>query len=110
MHKAFRALSLINHPDHNADSDHATEQFQVLVKVHDLLMCPDSRKIYDDTGKVGAPSIFVVSDDDFQECKRSYQGREYCFDEHSMSLTTKILYSKRTKVLELNVKTYELHI
>lgn len=52
MHKAYRTLSLINHPDHNVESVHATEKFQVLVNVHDFLMCAENRKLYDETGTV----------------------------------------------------------
>lgn len=75
MHKAYKTLCLINHPDHNVESAHATEKFQVLVNVHDFLLCAENRKLYDDTGKVGAPSVFTVSDETYENCKSLYQGK-----------------------------------
>lgn len=80
MHRAFKALSLIVHPDHSVCDElvEATEKFQVLVEAHDFLMCEENRKIYDDTGRVDAPFVIIVSDEDYQSCKRSYEGTE-CF-------------------------------
>lgn len=74
VHKAYRALSLIVHPDHSDESAQATEKFQVLAKVHEFLMCEKNRELYDATGNVDAASVIIVCDEDFQNCKQSYVG------------------------------------
>lgn len=74
VHKAYRAMSRIVHPDQNDETSQATEKFQVLVKVHDFLMCEEKRKMYDETGKTSAPGAVIVSDEDYEKCKKEYQG------------------------------------
>lgn len=75
VHKAYRAISKITHPDHNDEPINATEKFQVLGMVHDLLSCDEKRKLYDETGEVGVPAVITVSDEDYQNCKKSFEGK-----------------------------------
>lgn len=71
VHKAFKAMSLILHPDHSDGSQIATEKFKILSKVHEVLMNEDSRGLYDETG---ALSVYTVSDDQYETCRKLYQG------------------------------------
>lgn len=74
VHKAYKGISLILHPDHSDGSHLATEKFKVLSKVHDFLMNEDSRRIYDETGAV---SVFKVSNEQYEKCRQLYQGSKF---------------------------------
>lgn len=76
VHRAYKTLRKLFHPDYNAESVESTEKFQVLTNVHEFLMCAENRQMYDDTGKVRPDPAITVSDEDFENCKRSYQGNE----------------------------------
>lgn len=71
---AFKAMSLILHPDHSDGSQLATEKFKILSKVHEILMDKEFRKLYDETGTL---SVYTVSDEQYEECRKLYQGISY---------------------------------
>lgn len=53
--RAFRALSIVTHPDKNSAAD-ADVQFRNLVSVYDVLKVTKKRAIYDDVLKNGMPN------------------------------------------------------
>ncbi len=50
IRKAYFKLAVKVHPDRNPDDAQATERFQSLQKIYEVLMDPEKRRIYDQTG------------------------------------------------------------
>lgn len=42
--------------------------------VHDFLLSEENRKMYDENGRVGPPAAITVSDEEYEECKRLFEG------------------------------------
>ena len=47
--KAYRALSMIHHPDKNNNSQESTEKFQKISEAYEVLSDPEKKKEYDMT-------------------------------------------------------------
>ena len=50
--KQYRKLVLKYHPDKNKEDPEARDKFQKLKEAYDILMDPEKRKIYDETGSI----------------------------------------------------------
>lgn len=78
--KAYHNMSKIMHPDrasHNEqEQDAANEKFKTLKEAYEILIHPEKRKEYDETGAVfdedRSDSSYIISDDQMVKCVQKY--------------------------------------
>mmetsp|Transcript_21835 Transcript_21835/g.30371 ORF Transcript_21835/g.30371 Transcript_21835/m.30371 type:complete len:269 (+) Transcript_21835:46-852(+) len=93
IRKAYRQLALKLHPDRNQGDEEATQKFQTLQRVFEVLSDPEKRKVYDQTGSIEDSeelagekfndlyayyrNIFAkVTEKDIEEFQNAYLGSE----------------------------------
>lgn len=69
VQQSYKALSLLVHPDRTGGGSEATEKFQVLGQVYDVLMNSPKRMTYDDE-----KFVVIVSEEKYTEAKTLYTG------------------------------------
>lgn len=69
MQQSYKALSLLVHPDRAGGGSDATEKFQVLSQVYNVLMNPQERLTYD-----CEKFVVIVSEEDYSKAKMLYAG------------------------------------
>lgn len=69
-------MSKLLHPDRCTGDQHATEKFQSLQKVYDILMDTKKRQMYDSNGTVefDEKCTTIVTDEQLSQCKQNYAG------------------------------------
>lgn len=70
VQQSYKALSLLVHPDRAGGGSDATEKFQVLSQVYNVLMSPQERSTYD-----CEKFVVIVSEEDYSKAKGLYAGK-----------------------------------
>lgn len=71
IRKAYFKLAVKVHPDRNPDDPQATERFQSLQKIYTLLIDPEKRRVYDQTGCVDDDEM--LSEERFESLYEYYK-------------------------------------